>query len=103
MLMTALDFLRTNPAPSEREIREGISAVLCRCTGYQGIVNAVRAAEEILEREGLGEAAIEAAARRATELVAPDADIHASADYRRHLTGVLTKRALTRAIGVARG
>jgi aerobic carbon-monoxide dehydrogenase medium subunit len=63
----------------------------------------LRAAEEILERDGLGDAAIEAAARKATELVAPDADIHASADYRRHLTGVLTKRALVRAIGVARG
>jgi len=63
----------------------------------------LRAAEEILERDGLGEAAIEAAARKATELVSPDADIHASADYRRHLTGVLTKRALVRAIGVARG
>src|SRR5207244_10897566 len=63
----------------------------------------LRAAEEILEREGLGEAAIEAAARRATELVDPDADIHASADYRRHLAGVLTKRDLIRAIRVARG
>jgi len=48
MLMTALDFLRTNPSPSDREIREGISAVLCRCTGYQGIVNAVRAAAATL-------------------------------------------------------
>jgi CO/xanthine dehydrogenase FAD-binding subunit len=63
----------------------------------------LRAAEEILERDGLGEAAIEAAARRAAELVSPDSDIHASSDYRRHLTGVLTKRALTRALGVARG
>lgn len=63
----------------------------------------LRAAEEILERDGLGEAAIAAAARRAAELVSPDADIHASADYRRHLTGVLTKRALTRALAVARG
>jgi aerobic-type carbon monoxide dehydrogenase small subunit (CoxS/CutS family) len=44
MLMTAVDLLRTNPAPTDGEIREGISAVLCRCTGYQGIVNAVRAA-----------------------------------------------------------
>jgi carbon-monoxide dehydrogenase small subunit len=43
MLMTALDLLRTNGTPSDDEIREGISAVLCRCTGYQGIVNAVRA------------------------------------------------------------
>jgi aerobic-type carbon monoxide dehydrogenase small subunit (CoxS/CutS family) len=43
MLMTALDLLRTNAKPTDDEIREGISAVLCRCTGYQGIVNAVRA------------------------------------------------------------
>ncbi len=63
----------------------------------------LRAAEEILERDGLGDAAVDAAARRASELVSPDSDIHASADYRRHLTGVLTKRALKRALGVARG
>jgi aerobic carbon-monoxide dehydrogenase medium subunit len=63
----------------------------------------LRAAEEILERDGLGDAAIDAAARRASELVSPDSDIHASADYRRHLTGVLTGRALRRAVGVARG
>ena len=44
MLLTALDFLRTNPQPTEQEIREGISAVLCRCTGYHGIVKAVAAA-----------------------------------------------------------
>jgi len=44
MLMTALDLLRTNPSPTEAEIREGISAVLCRCTGYHGIVRAVEAA-----------------------------------------------------------
>ena len=44
MLLTALDFLRTNPQPTEREIREGISAVLCRCTGYHGIVKAIAAA-----------------------------------------------------------
>lgn len=63
----------------------------------------LRAAEEILERDGLDDAAIEAAAQRASELVSPDSDIHASADYRRHLTGVLTKRALKRALGAARG
>jgi len=44
MLMTALDLLRTNPSPTEEEIREGISAVLCRCTGYHGILRAVEAA-----------------------------------------------------------
>jgi aerobic carbon-monoxide dehydrogenase medium subunit len=58
----------------------------------------LRAAEEILERDGLGDEAIAAAARRAAELVDPDSDLHASADYRRHLTGVLTERAVRRAI-----
>lgn len=57
----------------------------------------LRAAEEILERRGLGDEAIAAAAARASELVQPDSDLHASADYRRHLTRVLATRALTRA------
>jgi aerobic carbon-monoxide dehydrogenase medium subunit len=61
----------------------------------------LRAAEEILERDGLGDAAVDASARRAAELVEPDADIHASAEYRRHLTGVLTARALRRARAAA--
>jgi aerobic carbon-monoxide dehydrogenase small subunit len=43
MLLAALDFLHTHPDPTEGQIREGLSAVLCRCTGYQGIVNAVKA------------------------------------------------------------
>ena len=43
MLITAIDFLRVNPAPSEEEVRDAMSAVLCRCTGYQGIVAAVMA------------------------------------------------------------
>jgi aerobic-type carbon monoxide dehydrogenase small subunit (CoxS/CutS family) len=41
MLMTAADFLNVNPAPTEDEVREAMSAVVCRCTGYQGIVDAV--------------------------------------------------------------
>jgi carbon-monoxide dehydrogenase medium subunit len=92
----------------------GIAAVIvregARCTkarlataGAGPVPLRLRAAEEILERDGLGDAAIEAAARCAAELVSPDADIHASAEYRRHLTGVLTKRAIKRALGVARG
>ncbi|HXH84428.1 MAG TPA: (2Fe-2S)-binding protein [Candidatus Tectomicrobia bacterium] len=53
MLLTALDFLRVNPDPTEAEIREGLSAVLCRCTGYHGIIQAVRAAAPVLrERRG---------------------------------------------------
>ncbi|WP_167097430.1 (2Fe-2S)-binding protein [Mycobacterium sp. DL592] len=42
MSITAL--LRDNPHPSDEEIREGLSGNFCRCTGYQGIVNAVRLA-----------------------------------------------------------
>jgi carbon-monoxide dehydrogenase small subunit len=44
MLMTALDLLRVKPEPTEADVREGLSAVLCRCTGYHGIVKAVQAA-----------------------------------------------------------
>ena len=44
MLMVADDLLRHNPNPSDADIREAISANLCRCTGYEQIVNAVRSA-----------------------------------------------------------
>jgi carbon-monoxide dehydrogenase small subunit len=44
MIMAAVALLADNPAPSEREIREGISGNLCRCTGYQHIVNAIQRA-----------------------------------------------------------
>ena len=50
MLLTALDFLHTNPSPTEAEIREGVSAVLCRCTGYHGIIKAVGAAASALKK-----------------------------------------------------
>ena len=48
MLMTAYDLLQTYATPSEADIRAGVSAVLCRCTGYQGIVEAVQAAAATL-------------------------------------------------------
>jgi carbon-monoxide dehydrogenase small subunit len=48
MLIAAYDLLQTNPTPTEEEIRAGLSAVLCRCTGYHGIVRAVQAAAERL-------------------------------------------------------
>jgi aerobic-type carbon monoxide dehydrogenase small subunit (CoxS/CutS family) len=43
-LMLATGFLRENLDPSEEEIREAMSSNLCRCTGYQGIIEAVQAA-----------------------------------------------------------
>jgi carbon-monoxide dehydrogenase small subunit len=39
-------FLRDHPRPTEQEIREALSGNLCRCTGYQGIVEAVRRAAD---------------------------------------------------------
>ena len=45
MLMTALDFLNTVERPTEEQIRGAMSAVVCRCTGYEGIVKAVAAAK----------------------------------------------------------
>ena len=44
MIMSAVDLLRENPDPTDEEIRDGLSGNLCRCTGYQNIVRAVRAA-----------------------------------------------------------
>ena len=47
-LMTLTCFLRERPDPSEDEIREAISGNLCRCTGYQNIIAAARAAAQAL-------------------------------------------------------
>jgi carbon-monoxide dehydrogenase small subunit len=46
MLMTATDLLRKYPLATDEEIREGLSGNLCRCTGYEHIVAAVRAAKD---------------------------------------------------------
>ncbi|WP_018262231.1 (2Fe-2S)-binding protein [Methylobacterium sp. WSM2598] len=48
MVLTAAELLRDNPRPSEAEIRRAISGNLCRCTGYDSIVAAVRRAAETL-------------------------------------------------------
>lgn len=42
MIMSAIHLLNENPSPTEQEIREGICGNLCRCTGYQHIVNAIQ-------------------------------------------------------------
>jgi len=46
MILTAKALLERNPHPSEQEIRWGISGNLCRCTGYQNIIRAVRYAAD---------------------------------------------------------
>ncbi|HEX2500968.1 MAG TPA: (2Fe-2S)-binding protein [Methylomirabilota bacterium] len=47
-LLSVVAFLRDVPAPSDEEIRHGLAGNLCRCTGYQNIVRAVRRASELL-------------------------------------------------------
>jgi aerobic carbon-monoxide dehydrogenase small subunit len=68
-LMTTVAFLRDNPHPTEREIREGLAGNLCRCTGYQNIVKAVAAAAEMMaaDANGSGRAATAAPVRRRTK------------------------------------
>ena len=46
MILTAKQLLADNPSPTEEEIRKGLEGNVCRCTGYQHIVNAVKAAAE---------------------------------------------------------
>ena len=50
MLITTVDLLRHNPRPTDAEIRAALSGNLCRCTGYQNIVKAVRLAAERMAR-----------------------------------------------------
>ena len=52
MLMTLTEFLRDHREPSEAEVREALSGNLCRCTGYQGIVDAALDAAKKM-REGV--------------------------------------------------
>jgi aerobic carbon-monoxide dehydrogenase small subunit len=47
MVMTAIKLLEQNPSPTDEEIRHGLEGNLCRCTGYQNIVAAVRAASGV--------------------------------------------------------
>jgi carbon-monoxide dehydrogenase small subunit len=47
-LMTATELLRENPHPTEMEVREAISGNICRCTGYQSIVNGILQAAELV-------------------------------------------------------
>ena len=46
MIITAIDLLESNPDPSDQEIREALEGNLCRCTGYQNIVKAVKYAAQ---------------------------------------------------------
>ena len=45
-MMTAVELLRSNPKPTEAEVREAISGNICRCTGYQSIIQGILLAAE---------------------------------------------------------
>jgi carbon-monoxide dehydrogenase small subunit len=49
MIMTAVDLLEANPDPTDHEIRQALEGNLCRCTGYENIVRAVRQAAQVVE------------------------------------------------------
>jgi carbon-monoxide dehydrogenase small subunit len=51
MIMSSVDLLGQNPDPTDEEIREGLEGNLCRCTGYQNIVKAVRRAAQETRQE----------------------------------------------------
>ena len=53
MIMSALDLIDQNPEPSESEIRAWLEGNLCRCTGYDGIVKAVRAGAEAMQSDAV--------------------------------------------------
>ncbi len=53
-IISVTAFLRDHPDPTDGEIREALSGNLCRCTGYQGIVKAVRKAAGVVAVDGRG-------------------------------------------------
>jgi CO/xanthine dehydrogenase FAD-binding subunit len=81
-------------------VRDGERCTTARLAtaGIGPIPVRLREAEAILEERGLGEAAIAAAAEKAAELVEPMSDQNGSAEFRRHLTAVLTRRAVQKAM-----
>ena len=52
MVVAAEGLLRTNPDPNEQEIRAGLAANICRCTGYVKIIEAVQSAADELRMSG---------------------------------------------------
>ncbi|OFX12520.1 MAG: carbon monoxide dehydrogenase [Armatimonadetes bacterium RBG_19FT_COMBO_69_19] len=54
MMLSALQILDRTPTPTDEEIRHGLDGNLCRCTGYQHIVNSVRSAGRRLKDAGVG-------------------------------------------------
>ncbi|MGH9472768.1 MAG: (2Fe-2S)-binding protein [Terriglobales bacterium] len=54
LMLASLDLLRHHPQPSDQEIRKGIAGNTCRCTGYQNIFAAIRAAGRVMNESAKG-------------------------------------------------
>src|SRR6201981_2460632 len=52
MIMSAIDLVQNNPAPSEHDVREWLDGNICRCTGYHNIVKAVQAGAKAMQGGG---------------------------------------------------
>jgi aerobic carbon-monoxide dehydrogenase small subunit len=50
MVMSAVDLVQHNPAPSEKDVREWLEGNICRCTGYHNIVKAIQAGAQAMKR-----------------------------------------------------
>jgi carbon-monoxide dehydrogenase small subunit len=55
MIMAAVALAERNPAPTEAEVREGLEGNLCRCTGYQNIVEAIMAGARAMQGARAGQ------------------------------------------------
>ena len=95
------DFAIAAIAVAIRRNGEGCAQARIATAGISAHSHRLRGAETFLEQEGLGDAAIARAAEMAASEVKPLSDQHASAEYRRQLTQVLTERAVRRAAAAA--
>ncbi len=81
MLMAALDLLRRHPSPTEDQVLDGLGGVLCRCTGYRKIVEAVLAAADRDGTAGVGGVTVGAAVGARLPRVDAAAKVEGRAQY----------------------
>ena len=91
------------PPPSSRSTAARVSAARIAITALAPTIHRVEAAEQALVGTDGGRSAAEAAAAAAAAAAAPISDVRGSADYRRAMAAVITRRAIEAAVARARG